>query len=306
MSTAVMFPGQGSQKVGMMAAVADLPGVRQTFDTCSEAIGEDLWKLAAEGPEDQLNLTENTQPALLAASVSLYRLWAADNPAPDLVAGHSLGEYSALVAADCLDLEDAARLVRRRGQLMQQAVEPGQGAMAAILSLDDDEVEDCCRQAAEITDQVVAPANYNCLGQVVIAGQSEAVRTAGELCAEQGARRVIPLAVSVPSHCALMRGAAEELAADLKAISWRAPGCPLVQNVSAMPSQDPDEIVANLQLQLYRPVRWKNCVDKLVELGADLVLESGPGQVLTGLAKKINKSLQISGMEKIILEGSGS
>ena len=300
MKTAVMFPGQGSQSVGMLAAHAEQATVRRVFDECSEATQVDLLKLSLQGPEEQLNLTENTQPALLAASIALYRLWTEAGHSADMVAGHSLGEYSALVAAGALDLGAAARLVQLRGQFMQRAVAAGEGGMAAVLGLDDGQIESCCRQTVNASGGTVEPANYNAPGQVVIAGDKEAVQAAGAACKESGAKRVLPLAVSVPSHCSLMSGAAEQLAGELRQVRWSPVQMPLVQNVSAKPVTDLEQVVANLILQLHQPVRWSQSVRQLVALGAELLVECGPKQVLMGLARKIDGDVATSHAEKML------
>jgi len=264
---------------------AQHPCIVETFKEASAALGYDLWKLIQEGPEEQLAQTDKTQPAILTASVALWRLWQEQCDArPAFVAGHSLGEYSALVVAGCLTLAEAVRLVERRGQLMQDAVPAGQGGMAAILGLDDANVIELCAQAAE--GQVVSAVNFNSPGQVVIAGEKAAVDRAIELCKAAGAKRALPLAVSVPSHCALMKPAAERFAEAVNAIDWKAPAIPLVQNVSATVPRDLDTLKQDLLAQLYQPVRWVECVQTLAAQGAVNLVECGPGKVLAGLNKR--------------------
>ncbi|MGE8043492.1 ACP S-malonyltransferase [Pseudomonas monteilii] len=285
-SLAFVFPGQGSQSLGMLAELADQhPLILETFKEASEALGYDLWALVQQGPEEQLNQTDKTQPAILTASIALWRLWLAEGgERPAFVSGHSLGEYSALVAAGSLSLKDAVTLVERRGQLMQQAVPAGHGAMAAILGLSDEQVVAICAEAAE--DEVVSAVNFNSPGQVVIAGNKAAVDRAIELCKAQGAKRALPLAVSVPSHCALMKPAAERFAESVNAIEWTAPQVPVVQNVSAAVAADVDTLKQDLLAQLYQPVRWVECVQALAAHGAVNLVECGPGKVLAGLNKR--------------------
>jgi len=270
----------------MLAELADQhPLILETFKEASEALGYDLWALVQQGPEEQLNQTDKTQPAILTASIALWRLWLAEGgERPAYVSGHSLGEYSALVAAGSLSLKDAVTLVERRGQLMQQAVPAGHGAMAAILGLSDEQVVAICAEAAE--DEVVSAVNFNSPGQVVIAGNKAAVDRAIELCKAQGAKRALPLAVSVPSHCALMKPAAERFAESVNAIEWTAPQVPVVQNVSAAVAADVDTLKQDLLAQLYQPVRWVECVQALAAHGAVNLVECGPGKVLAGLNKR--------------------
>ncbi|EIK93412.1 malonyl CoA-acyl carrier protein transacylase [Pseudomonas sp. M47T1] len=264
---------------------AQYPLVLDTFKEASDALGYDLWALIQEGPVESLNQTDKTQPAILAASVALWRLWLAEGGArPAFVAGHSLGEYSALVAAGCLTLGDAVKLVERRGQLMQEAVPAGQGAMAAILGLDDAVVVNACAEAAQ--GDVVSAVNFNSPGQVVIAGSAAAVERAIELCKAAGAKRAMPLPVSVPSHCALMKPAAERFAESINAIDWQVPQIPVVQNVSAAVPADLDTLKRDLLEQLYKPVRWVESVQYLVAQGAPRLVECGPGKVLAGLNKR--------------------
>jgi [acyl-carrier-protein] S-malonyltransferase len=291
MSLAFVFPGQGSQSVGMLADLAGArAAVRAAFEEASSGAAVDLWALAQQGPEAQLNQTEFTQPALLAASVGVYRAWiAAGGAKPKLLAGHSLGEYSALVCAGALPLDQAAGLVRERGRLMQEAVPAGTGAMAAVLGAEDAQVVEACAAAAG--DEVVAAANFNSPGQVVIAGHAGAVERALAKLAELGVRKAVKLPVSVPSHTALMRGAAERLAERMGALSWSPPQVPVVQNVDARAHEALDGIRDALVRQLYLPVRWTECVQSLHARGATRLAECGPGKVLAGLAKRIDKSL---------------
>ncbi len=290
-SLAFVFPGQGSQALGMLAGLSDFhPLVRDTFAEASEGAQVDLWALSQQGPEAQLNRTEFTQPVLLAAGVAVWRAWrAAGGAMPALLAGHSLGEYTALVAADALALDQGARLVRLRGQLMQEATPDGSGAMAAVLGADDALVREVCETAAQ--SQVLVPANFNSPGQIVVGGHAEAVDRALALLAERGVRKAVKLAVSVPSHTPLMREAANQLAEAMAALHWRAPQVPVVQNVDAKVEGDLDAIRDALVRQLYLPVQWTACVEALVAKGATQVGECGPGKVLTGLVKRIDKSL---------------
>lgn len=289
---AYVFPGQGSQSLGMLADVAAVyPVVGETFAEASAVLGYDLWQLVQHGPVVQLNETQRTQPALLTASVALYRvLQQAGVPAPDYFAGHSLGEYSALVCAGVLDFTDAVALVAARGDYMQQAVPAGIGAMAAIIGLADDEVVAACAEAA--ADEVVAAVNFNSPGQVVIAGHSAAVTRAGEACKARGAKRALPLPVSVPSHCALMRPAAEQLAARLAQLTLKTPQIPVVNNVDVRAEQSPEAIRDALVRQLYSPVRWTETVTYLAAQGVTELVEIGPGKVLTGLNKRIVDGIQ--------------
>ena len=286
---AFVFPGQGSQSLGMLAALAELhAGVRETFAEASEGAGFDLWALSQGGPEAMLNRTEYTQPALLAAGVAVWRTWlAAGGAMPAQLAGHSLGEYSALVAAGAISLHDAAHLVRIRGQAMQDAAPAGVGAMAAVLGADDAVVEAVCREVSG--EHVVAPANYNSPGQIVIGGHAQAVDVAIALLAERGARKVVKLSVSVPSHTPLMRVAANRVAEAMNAYAWHAPKIAVVQNVDAKIHNDIAAIRDALVRQLYLPVRWTGCVQALATAGATRIAECGPGKVLTGLIKRIDK-----------------
>jgi len=290
---AFVFPGQGSQSLGMLAELAQAhPLVAETFAEAGDGAGTDLWTLAQSGPEDRLNQTEFTQPALLAAGVAVWRVWTSrDGVLPARLAGHSLGEYSALVAAGVLSLGDAARLVRRRGQLMQDAAPPGTGAMAAVLGAEDALVEEVCQAVS--SREVVVPANYNSPGQIVIGGHSAAVDKALVMLAERGVRKAVKLAVSVPSHTPLMREAAERLAETMAELEWRAPRLPVVQNVDAEVHGDVHSIRDALVRQLYLPVQWTGCVQALAGAGITRVAECGPGKVLTGLVKRIDKSLDV-------------
>ncbi|THG84758.1 ACP S-malonyltransferase [Pseudomonas sp. A-1] len=296
-SLAFVFPGQGSQTVGMLAELgAQHAVIGETFAEASAALGYDLWALIQEGPAEQLNQTDKTQPAILAASVALWRLWQAEGGAqPAFVAGHSLGEYSALVAAGCLPFADAVKLVELRGQLMQQAVPAGQGGMAAILGLDDDAVRAACAEAAQ--GEVVSAVNFNAPGQVVIAGAAAAVERAIEACKARGAKRAMALPVSVPSHCALMRPAAEKFAAAVDAIDWQAPQIAIVQNTSAQVPADLAALKRDLLEQLYSPVRWVESIVTLAERGVTELVECGPGKVLSGLNKRCAKGVNTHNLD---------
>ncbi|MCU0766261.1 MAG: ACP S-malonyltransferase [Gammaproteobacteria bacterium] len=291
-AVAFVFPGQGSQAVGMMADLAAaLPVVRETFDEASTALGFDLWQLVREGPAEQLNLTHNTQPAMLAAGVAAWRAWQQQGgPQPAVLAGHSLGEYTALVAGDAIGFVDAVRLVAERGRLMQAAVPEGTGAMAAILGLDDEQVRAACSQAA--AGEVVEAVNYNSPGQVVIAGQAGAVARAVDAAKALGAKRAVMLPVSVPSHCALMRSAAERLAEALAALDVRLPRIPVLHNVDVAVADSPAALRDRLARQLHSPVRWVETVQRMAHDGVGLVVECGPGKVLSGLVKRIDKNLE--------------
>lgn len=298
-SLAFVFPGQGSQAVGMLAAQADEHAViQQTFAEASGVLGYDLWQLCQQGPEADLNRTDRTQPAILTASVALWRLWCTQtDKRPAYVAGHSLGEYSALVAAEVISFADAVRLVERRGQLMQQAVPEGQGGMAAILGLEDQQIIDICAQVAE--GDVVSAVNFNAPGQVVIAGQAAAVQRAVDACKAAGAKRAMPLPVSVPSHCALMRPAAEELARDLAGLQWQEPAMTLVQNVSAAAPENLDSLRQQLVEQLYSPVRWVESVSWIAAQGVTDLVECGPGKVLSGLNKRCAKGVGTHNIDSV-------
>lgn len=288
---AFVFPGQGSQSLGMLAELAELhPQVRETFAEASDGAGADLWALSQGGPEEMLNRTEYTQPALLAAGVAVWRLWQQRGGSqPSVLAGHSLGEYTALVAAGALSLKDGAHLVRLRGQLMQDAAPAGTGAMAAVLGAEDALVQEVCTAASG--SEVVVPANYNSPGQIVIGGHAAAVDKALAMLAERGVRKTVKLAVSVPSHTPLMREAANRLAEAMAGLAWHAPKLPVVQNVDARINESADAIRDALVRQLYLPVQWTGCVQALAGRGVTRVAECGPGKVLAGLVKRIDKSL---------------
>jgi [acyl-carrier-protein] S-malonyltransferase len=277
--------------MGMLAELAELHSqVRAAFAEASDGAGVDLWALSQGGPEEMLNRTEYTQPALLAAGIAVWRVWQEQGGAqPSVLAGHSLGEYTALVAAGALSLKDGAHLVRLRGQLMQDAAPAGTGAMAAVLGAEDAVVQEVCVQASG--SQVVVPANFNSPGQIVIGGDAAAVDRALALLAERGVRKAVKLAVSVPSHTPLMREAANRLAEAMAGMEWHAPALPVVQNVDAQVHADIDAIRNALVRQLYLPVRWTDCVQALAARGAIRVAECGPGKVLSGLVKRIDKSL---------------
>lgn len=288
---AMVFPGQGSQAIGMLAQLAEqYPIVTETFAQASEVLGYSLWDLIQNGPDTELNKTWKTQPALLAASVAIWRVWQEKHgKMPQIMAGHSLGEYSALVCAGVIDFKAAIKLVELRGQLMQEAVPTGTGAMYAIIGLDDAAIAKACEDAAQ--GQVVSPVNFNSPGQVVIAGNKEAVERAGALCKEAGAKRALPLAVSVPSHCALMMPAAEKLAIALQEIEFTLPEIQVINNVDVKAQTDANTIRDALVRQLYSPVRWTETVELMAEQGITQLLEMGPGKVLTGLTKRISKDM---------------
>ena len=296
-SLAFVFPGQGSQSLGMLADLgAQQALIRDTFNEASDALGYDLWALTQQGPEERLNETDKTQPAILTASIALWRLWLVEGGArPAFVAGHSLGEYSALVAAGAIEFSAAVKLVELRGQLMQQAVPAGQGGMAAILGLEDADVLAACAEAAQ--DEVVSAVNFNAPGQVVIAGAAAAVERAIEACKARGAKRAMPLPVSVPSHCALMRPAAEKFADAVNALAWQSPQIALVQNVSAAVAGDLDTLKRDLLAQLYSPVRWVESMQLLAEKGVGELVECGPGKVLAGLNKRCVKGVNTHNLE---------
>lgn len=285
------FPGQGAQQVGMLADIAaEFPLITETFAEASDAIGFDLWAMVQNGPADTLNLTFNTQPALLTASVALWRVVKASCPAMNVVsaAGHSLGEYSALVAANAVDFADAVRLVKKRGELMEAAVPAGQGGMAAVLGLEEDQIRAVCAEASQVA--VVEPANFNAPGQIVIAGAMAGVEKAIELAKAAGAKRALPLAVSGPFHSSLMRAAAEEFGKELTAVAFRAPEFAVYHNVNNAPATL-EELPQRLLEQLYSPVNWTGAV-QATRAAADLAVEFGPGKVLNGLNKRIDKSLE--------------
>ena len=291
MSLAFVFPGQGSQSIGMLDQLAtEYPLVQETFIEASDALGYDIWELVTSGPDVALNQTERTQPAMLAAGIAVWRVWQSlTNIQPGYLAGHSLGEYTALVAAGALSFTDAIKLVEMRGQFMQQAVPEGQGAMAAILGLDDNAVKMICIDAAD--EQVVEAVNFNSPGQVVIAGNVEAVIKATELAKEQGAKRALLLSVSVPSHCALMKPAAEKLAEAITDIPVHKTRIPVLHNVNVSAAADENEIKALLIQQLHNPVRWVETIQALSDTGVDKIVECGPGKVLAGLTKRIDKTI---------------
>ena len=288
---AFVFPGQGSQSVGMLAELAaEFPEVRTAFDEASEGAGLDLWALSQDGPEEELGKTENTQPALLAASVAVWNVWRVQGgPMPAQVAGHSLGEYSALVCAGALPLREAAALVAERGRLMQAAVPAGVGSMAAVLGADDEVIRSVCKEISN--GEIVTPANYNSPGQLVIAGHAGAVDRAVQRLGELGVRKVIKLQVSVPSHTPLMREAAQQLAAKMAGLPWQVPAIPVLQNADAKAHAGIEFIRAALERQLYMPVLWTDTVQSLVKNGATKIFECGPGKVLSGLCKRIDKSI---------------
>ncbi|HAT42908.1 MAG TPA: [acyl-carrier-protein] S-malonyltransferase [Rheinheimera sp.] len=296
---ALVFPGQGSQTVGMLNELyQEFSVVRDTFAEASAALGYDLWQLVANGPEEALNETHRTQPALLTASVAVWRVWQQQGGAtPAFMAGHSLGEYSALVCAGVLGLADAVKLVEKRGQYMQTAVPAGTGAMSAIIGLDDALIAKACEEAAQ--GEVVSPVNYNSPGQVVIAGNKAAVERANELCKAAGAKRALPLPVSVPSHCALMKPAAEQLTSDLAALSFAAMQIPVVNNVDVAVVDSADAVKDALIRQLYSPVRWTESVEWLVAQGVTDIVELGAGKVLSGLIKRIHKETTTSSVNDL-------
>jgi len=284
---ALIFPGQGSQQIGMLRELAERYSVvRTTFEEAADALGYDLWQVVQEGPAEALNATACTQPALLTSSVAVWRVWQElEGPRPSVMAGHSLGEYSALVCAGALPFAQGVRLVKLRGDAMQAAVPAGEGAMAAILGLEDEAVEQACARAAD--GDVVAAVNYNAPGQVVIAGTKAAVDRAIIACQEAGAKRAMPIPVSVPSHCDLMRPAAERLAVAMDEIELRTPRYTVFQNVDAEAHADVATLRTRLIEQLYQPVRWTSCIEAMTARGAEVFIECGPGKVLTGLNKRI-------------------
>ncbi|MEJ6474590.1 ACP S-malonyltransferase [Pseudoalteromonas piscicida] len=288
---ALFFPGQGSQSVGMLSELlASSEIVKATFAEASEALGYDLAELVLNGPEEELNQTHRTQPALLTASVAIFRAWQEKGVDAELtLAGHSLGEYSALVCAEVLSLSDAVKLVEKRGLYMQEAVPAGTGSMAAIIGLDDDVIAKVCAESAQ--GDVVSPVNFNSPGQVVIAGHVEAVNRASEACKEAGAKRALPLAVSVPSHCALMKPAADKLAKDLEALSFSEPKFEVINNVDVVVAKDANAIKDALIRQLYSPVRWTETVQAVAKEEVTTAYEFGPGKVISGLVKRIDRSV---------------
>jgi len=295
---AFIFPGQGSQAAGMGKDLHDaFPEARAVFDEVDAALGEALSRMCFEGPEEALKLTANTQPSILTVSAAAAAVLASRGVVPDLVAGHSLGEYSALVAAGACGAAEAAKAVRARGTFMQEAVQPGKGAMSAVLGLAPDQVREICAAVAAETGEVVSPANYNEPAQTVIAGSAGAVERAGVKLKEAGARRVLPLPVSAPFHCALMAPVRARLEPVLRAVPWKAPARLVVTNVEAKPNGDPARIVPLLLEQVTAPVRWIECVEELVRQGVSRMVEVGPGKVLSGLAKRIDKSVEVWNVE---------
>lgn len=304
MKFALVFPGQGSQSVGMMSGLESISVVRDTFTEASDILQQDLWKMVATGPVEALNLTANTQPLMLTAGIATYRAWQAlGGDAPLLLAGHSLGEYSALVVAGALQFADALPLVQFRAQAMQAAVAEGVGAMAAILGLEDDVVRAVCAEAAQ--GEVLAAVNFNTPGQVVIAGHKAAVARGMELAKTQGAKRALLLPVSVPSHCALMQPAAERLAEYLNSIAVTKPNTPVLQNADVASFDDPDAIKAALVKQLHFPVRWVESIQKMAQMGIQVIAECGPGKVLVGLNKRIVADMkQLALTDKAAIESA--
>ncbi|HEX5054876.1 MAG TPA: ACP S-malonyltransferase [Gammaproteobacteria bacterium] len=313
MKFAVVFPGQGSQSANMLAGLrAESDTVKKTFEQASSVLGYDLWDLIAGNPDNKLDQTEYTQPAMLAAGIAVWRYWQERGlPMPQLLAGHSLGEYTALVAAQSLSFESALRAVQQRGRLMQQAVPPGAGAMAAILGLEDDQVRSVCA-AATAGKEIVQAVNFNAPGQVVIAGTATAVAKAMAEATAAGAKRALPLPVSVPSHSSLMKEAATALSAYLRTIEFKASIMPVLHNIDAAPRQSPGAIIDALEAQLYSPVLWVKSVQRMANEGINTILEFGPGKVLAGLCKRIDKNLAITavdspeGMEKAVAAVSGT
>jgi len=290
MSVAFVFPGQGSQQTGMMEGFVGHPVVRATFAEASELLGDDLWSLVEQGPAESLNLTRNTQPLMLTAGVAVWRAWqAVGGVLPSFVAGHSLGEYTALVAAGALDFRDAVPLVRFRAEAMQQAVGPGVGAMAAVMGAEDAAVTDACREAAQ--GEIVEPVNFNAPGQIVIAGNKAAVERAIVAAKARGAKRALLLPVSAPFHSSLLKPAAERLAARLAQVEIRSPSIPVIHNVDVAAHIAPDEIRAALAQQAASPVRWTETIHSLAAQGVTAVVECGPGKVLAGLTRRIDASL---------------
>ncbi|GIU14627.1 ACP S-malonyltransferase [Shewanella sp. MBTL60-007] len=298
-NTAFVFPGQGSQALGMLAELAETHSVvGETFAQASNVLGYDLWELVQQGPLETLNETDKTQPALLAASVAIYRAYLASGKGfPSVMAGHSLGEYSALVCAGVIDFEAAIKLVELRGQLMQQAVPAGTGAMFAIIGLDNDAIAKACEEAAE--GAVVSPVNYNSPGQVVIAGEKNAVERAAALCKANGAKMAVALPVSVPSHCQLMKPAADKLAVALESIEFNTPSVKVINNVDVASPEAAADIKDALVRQLYCPVRWSETVELMANDGITNLFEIGPGKVLTGLTKRINRSLSAQAVNDV-------
>lgn len=294
MKFAFVFPGQGSQSVGMMNGYTDLPKIRDTFSEASEILDQDFWAMVSDGPADDLSLTVNTQPLMLMAGVAVYRAWSELGGAkPTFLAGHSLGEYTALVAAESLAFEDALKLVRFRAQAMQQAVPEGVGGMAAILGLDDDIIEAVCTEITNNSEnESLEPANFNSPGQVVIAGHKNAVLKGIDLAKEKGAKRAVMLPMSIPSHCALMRPAAQKMQEQLEKTTFQIPTIPVLHNVDANHHDDISAIKDTLVKQLYSPVRWVDTIRSLAAADVTHIAECGPGKVLAGLNKRIDRNLQ--------------
>lgn len=297
---AFVFPGQGSQKIGMLADLAEQnPIIEKTFSEASDVLGYDMWQLIQQGAQEDINLTQRTQPILLTCSVAIWRLWNEKQGAvPSQMAGHSLGEWSALVCANVIDFADGLRIVEARGKYMQQAVPVGQGAMAAIIGLDDQAILDACTEARDLG--VVDAVNFNAPGQVVIAGSNDAVERAMEICKSAGAKRALPLPVSAPFHTSLMKPAADNLADMVNAVSFRAPEVPIMHNVHAKNEQDPEAIKALMLEQIYSPVKWVDCVKQLKESGINTIVECGPGKVLSGLCKRIDRDLTSVATENVV------
>ena len=292
-TTAFVFPGQGSQSVGMLNELAvSQPAILDLFTAASESVGYDVWELTQHGPEEKLNQTEHTQVAMLVADVAVYKILQQQGARPAMMAGHSLGEYAALVCADAISLPDAAALVQKRGQLMQETVPLGQGAMAAIVGLTDEEVQKLCMQVSTATSQA-APANYNAIGQVVIAGHTSAVEKAIKLADEMGARMAINIPVSVPCHCLLLTEAARRFADNLQSANFKVPTVPVISNVDLSVYQSVSQIKSLLREQLYRPVRWVETIQGMKKKGIEQIIECGPGKTLSGLIKRIDKSLHV-------------
>jgi len=288
---AFVFPGQGSQKIGMLSELAqDHELIKQTFDQASDVLGYNMWELIQQGEQEQINLTERTQPILLASSVAIWRLWNEHNGTqPSQMAGHSLGEWSALVCSGVVDFADALKIVRARGQFMQQAVPVGEGAMAAIIGLEDQTILDACSNAQSLG--VVDAVNFNAPGQVVIAGSNRAVEAAMDACKAAGAKRALPLPVSAPFHTSLMKPAAVNLADLVNSVTCSAPQVPVVHNVHAQTESNPETIKALMLEQIYSPVKWVDCVNQLKNNGATTLIECGPGKVLSGLSKRIDREI---------------
>ncbi len=302
MSIAFVFPGQGSQTIGMLGNIADENPeygdiVNATFNRASNVLGYDLWELVQNGTDTELNRTKKTQPAILTASYALWQIWMSkEGPMPVVMAGHSLGEYTALVCAEAIDFDDAVELVSLRGQYMQEAVADTEGAMAAILGLEDDVVVKICEETAETTESVVAAVNFNSPGQVVISGTAEAVDSAISALSNAGAKKTIKLPVSVPSHCSLMTGAADKLAKKLHSTEFDRPIIPVINNVHVTIENEVDSIKDALVKQLYKPVRWTETINKMLAEGTENIVECGPGKVLTGLNRRINKNIPAHAM----------